>query len=76
MLTHYPAAVRYTHDYRVVQAETDSEHQANWFADELMMDNRIVANSDGADSLMAKFDVSVDMATRRIRWMLARKQLR
>lgn len=77
VLKHYPAAGRYNHDYRVVQAETDSEHQANWFADELMMDNRCIVNSDGVDSLIAKFDVSADMATRRIRdWMLERKQLR
>lgn len=68
VLKHYAAAGLYRDNQVAVNPETDSEHQANWFADELMMDSRLIkCSSDGVLAIMQRFDVSEGMATRRLR---------
>lgn len=74
MLKHFAAAGLYSDTLRVVDPETDSEHQANWFADELLMDSRIIEPNDGVAALMANFHVSSDMATRRIRDLIRERR--
>ncbi len=71
VLKHYAAAGLYCESDRAVKPEVDSEHQANWFADELLMDSRkINAISDGTRALTQRFHVSEKMAARRLRELI------
>lgn len=73
VLGHYIAAGLY--DDSIVVPETDSEHQANWFADELLMDVRhINLDRDGIDALVDRFGVSKTMAARRIRELILERR--
>lgn len=49
-----------------VDPECDSEHQANRFRDELLLDGRIISLSDGVASLTSRFGVTESTARRRI----------
>lgn len=67
-LGHYAAAGLYGDEYTIVDPDTDSEHQANRFADELLMDDReIDPSADGYAAIMRRFRVTQAMATRRLR---------
>lgn len=72
-LSHYAAAGLY--DNSIVIPATDSEHQANWFADELLMDCRKIDLSiDGTDALQRRFLVSRAMAARRVRELMLERR--
>lgn len=67
VLKHYAAAGRYL-EGQIVHPDTDSEHQSNWFADELLMDSReIDIHRDGTSAIVTRFRVNEALATRRIR---------
>ncbi|MDB5985233.1 MAG: hypothetical protein JWR16_286 [Nevskia sp.] len=70
VLRHHVAAGLYD-DVSRVEPEKDSEHQANWFADELLMDLRLFnPTTTGTDALIEIFGVSELMAARRIRELI------
>ena len=71
LLKHYASAGLYRDGFKAVDPETDSEHQANWFADELLMDSRkIDLSTDGTTALIQRFSVSSAMAVRRLRELI------
>lgn len=70
VLRHHVAAGLYDDTSRV-EPEKDSEHQANWFADELLMDLRLFDPAiTGTGALIKMFGVSEPMAARRIRELI------
>jgi hypothetical protein len=76
-LKHYAGAGLYCETHSVVEPEADSEHQANWFADELMMDSRLInLAADGINALMQRFLVSEAMAARRLQDLVRQRAAR
>lgn len=66
-LGHPPAAFYRRYDNGIVVPEEDSEHQADWFLEELLVDSRRISKADGIDTIQRRFGVSVDLAVERIR---------
>lgn len=76
VLQHYAAAGLYRDEHTFVNADTDSEHQSNRFADELMMDSReIDIHADGYGAIKARFRVTEAMAIRRIRGLVLENRM-
>ena len=70
-LNHHAAAGLYYEEFVTVDPETDSEHQANWYADELLMDSRKIDLAvDSIPDVMRRFRVSEAMAVRRLRSLI------
>ena len=64
-----PPTTKETHSKPMLRVvpEQDSEHQANWCMDELLVDCQQISDKDNVDSIMHRFNVTRTLATRRIR---------
>ncbi len=69
----YVGLQRASLEFHNVVPETDSEHQANWFMCELLMDSRLITSTDTVGTLIDKFNVTEELARFRIFELMAER---
>lgn len=76
VLQHPPVSYARQYQDEIVDQNEDSECQANRFADELLMDERLIQSKEGYGSIVEKFGVTNETAVNRLRRVIAERNLK